>query len=284
MQINGIILVNKERGISSNKVVNKVKYLLGASKAGHLGTLDVLGEGLLPVTLGKGTKLFEYFLNKDKVYKTTFRFGETTETLDLEGPITQRNDIIVSIDDINKVIHKFIGKISQLPPLFSAKKVHGQTAYSLARQGKDVDLKPKEIEIYSIKCLKQIEKNTFEFEIHCSSGTYIRSICRDLAFELGTYGVMLNIIRTKCGIFSLNNAFTLKQIENKNYEVLPLDSIFLNYKQIVLNKNDTKKLLNGLQINYNERDGKYRCYDNEKNFLGLIEISNKKIKFEVRLI
>lgn len=284
MQINGIILVNKERGISSNKVVNKVKYLLGASKAGHLGTLDVLGEGLLPVTLGKGTKLFEYFLNKDKVYKTTFRFGETTETLDLEGPITQRNDIIVTIDDINKVIHKFIGKISQLPPLFSAKKVHGQTAYSLARQGKDVDLKPKEIEIYSIKCLKQIEKNTFEFEIHCSSGTYIRSICRDLAFELGTYGVMLNIIRTKCGIFSLNNAFTLKQIENKNYEVLPLDSIFLNYKQIVLNKNDTKKLLNGLQINYNERDGKYRCYDNEKNFLGLIEISNKKIKFEVRLI
>ncbi len=284
MQINGIILVNKERGISSNKVVNKVKYLLGASKAGHLGTLDVLGEGLLPVTLGKGTKLFEYFLNKDKVYKTTFRFGETTETLDLEGPITQRNDVIVSIDDINKVIHKFIGKINQLPPLFSAKKVHGQTAYSLARQGKDVDLKPKEIEIYSIKCLKQIEKNTFEFEIHCSSGTYIRSICRDLAFELGTYGVMLNIIRTKCGIFSLNNAFTLKQIENKNYEVLPLDSIFLNYKQIVLNKNDTKKLLNGLQINYNERDGKYRCYDNEKNFLGLIEISNKKIKFEVRLI
>lgn len=284
MQINGIILVNKERGISSNKVVNKVKYLLGASKAGHLGTLDVLGEGLLPVTLGKGTKLFEYFLNKDKVYKTTFRFGETTETLDLEGPITQRNDIIVSINDINKVIHKFIGKISQLPPLFSAKKVHGQTAYSLARQGKDVDLKPKEIEIYSIKCLKQIEKNTFEFEIHCSSGTYIRSICRDLAFELGTYGVMLNIIRTKCGIFSLNNAFTLKQIENKNYEVLTLDSIFLNYKQIVLNKNDTKKLLNGLQINYNERDGKYRCYDNEKNFLGLIEISNKKIKFEVRLI
>lgn len=122
MEINGIILVNKERGISSNKVVNKVKYLLQANKAGHLGTLDVLGEGLLPVTLGKGTKLFDLYLNKDKEYITTFKFGETSTTLDCEGEITDRNDVSVSKTDILNIIPNFIGKINQVPPIYSAKK------------------------------------------------------------------------------------------------------------------------------------------------------------------
>ena len=130
--------------------MNKVKYLLKAEKAGHLGTLDVLGEGLLPVTLGKGTRVFDYFLNKDKVYLTTFKFGETTATLDLEGEITESNDVKVSLEDLKRVLPCFIGKQNQMPPAYSAKKINGKKAYELAREGEEVLLKPKEIEIYSI--------------------------------------------------------------------------------------------------------------------------------------
>lgn len=282
-QINGIILLNKERGISSNKVVNKVKYLLKANKAGHLGTLDVLGEGLLPVTLGKSTKIFDFFLNKDKIYKTIFRFGETTDTLDLEGKVTQRNDKIITIDDINKILFKFIGKQNQIPPLYSAKKINGRTAYSLAREGVDVKLKPKEIEVYSINCIKQITINTYEFEIHCSSGTYIRSICRDLAIELGTYGVMLSIIRTKCGDFSLDDAYTIKDIKTGNYSIIMPDEVFKNYKSIFLNNNEEQRLLNGLNIKFNGQDGIYRGYAGEA-FLGLLEIKDNLLKIKLRLI
>ena len=242
-QINGIILLNKERGISSNKVVNKVKYLLKANKAGHLGTLDVLGEGLLPVTLGKATKIFDFFLNKDKIYKTIFRFGETTDTLDLEGKVTQRNDKIVTIDDINKILFKFIGKQDQIPPLYSAKKINGRTAYSLAREGVDVKLKPKEIEVYSINCIKQIE----------------------------------------CGDFSLDDAYTIKDIEKGNYSIIMPDEVFKNYKSIFLNNNEEQRLLNGLNIKFNGQDGIYRGYAGEA-FLGLLEIKDNLLKIKLRLI
>lgn len=282
MQINGIVLLNKDRGISSNKTVNKVKYLLQADKAGHLGTLDVLGEGLLPITLGKGTKLFDYFLNKDKVYKTIFKFGETTDTLDLEGPVTKTNDVVVTMEMINNILPKYIGKMNQLPPIYSAKKVKGHKAYDLARQGIEVDLKTKEIEIYSIKCLKQLNFNTFEFEIHCSSGTYIRSICRDLANDLNTYGVMLSIIRTRCGMFSINNAYTLNDIEKNNFSILPLESCF-DFLIIDLDEEKTSKLLNGVKITYKIADGKYKVFNNNL-FLGIAKVINNIMSFELRLI
>lgn len=213
MVINGIVLINKARGVSSNSVVGKVKRITGADKAGHFGTLDVLGEGLLPIALGKGTKLFDFFLNKDKVYETVYKFGETTATLDLEGEITQRNDVVVTLEDLENVCKSFVGKMAQMPPQYSAKKVNGKRAYELAREGKAVELKPKEIEIYSIKVLKELSENTFQLEIWCSSGTFIRSICRDIAAKLNTYGVMQSILRTKCGIFELKDAKTIEELE-----------------------------------------------------------------------
>ena len=283
MEINGIILVNKERGISSNKVVNKVKYLLQANKAGHLGTLDVLGEGLLPVTLGKGTKLFDLYLNKDKEYITTFKFGETSTTLDCEGEITDRNDVSVSKTDILNIIPNFIGKINQIPPIYSAKKIAGKKAYQLARNSQitERDLKPKEIEIYDIKLLKCTSDNIFQFKVKCSSGTYIRSLCRDMALSLGTYGIMLNIIRTKCGDFSLEDAFTLDEIEKGNYKILSLDSLFF-YSCLFLQE-EALKLLNGQIINVNREDGLYKGYYNEK-FVGIIEIKNHRAQIVLRLI
>lgn len=283
MVTNGIILVNKERGISSNKVVNKVKYLLKVDKAGHLGTLDVLGEGLLPVTLGKGTKLFDYFLNKDKVYKTVYKFGLTTTTLDLEGEVTNQNDVEVNLEDINSILPQFIGKHAQLPPIYSAKKIRGKKAYQLARAGvEEIELKPKTIEIYSINLLRQIEHNTFEFELHCSSGTYVRSVCRDMAEKLSTYGVMLSIQRTRCGDFDIKNSYTLEDIERGNYKIIPLDSIF-DCPSINLKSEESEKLLNGVNIHF-FKDGIFKAYDDNLKFLGVVQVSNNKMSFNLRLI
>lgn len=282
MKINGIILLNKERGISSNSVVNKVKYLLGADKAGHLGTLDVLGEGLLPITLGKGTKLFDYYLNKDKVYRTIFKFGETTDTLDLEGEIADKNDVVVTSEMLEKIIPSLIGKQLQMPPKYSAKKIKGRTAYSLIRQGVEFELKPKEIEIYSIKLEKQLEQNVFEFEIHCSSGTYIRSICRDMADKMSTYGVMSYIQRTRCGDIDINNSFTLQEIRDQKYSIIPLASLF-DYPEIYVNELDRDKLLNGCSVALENSSDKVKVFYNNE-FLGICKVEDGKAKFQLRLI
>ena len=281
MEINGIILINKESGFSSNQVVNKVKYLLKANKAGHLGTLDVLGRGLLPITLGKGTKLFDYFLNKDKVYQTVFEFGFATTTLDREGEITDKNDVEVSLEQLQNVCQKFIGKQDQLPPIYSAKKINGKKAYELARAGKSVDLKPKQIEIYDLKVLKQIEKNKFLLEVHCSSGTYIRSLCRDIASSLGTFGVMQDILRTKCGSFDIKESFTIEDIEQGKYKIIPLDTVF-DYEKLVTYEAD--KLLNGQLVNTDYQDGIYRIYTDNYLFLGIGNVKNKRLKLDMRLI
>lgn len=281
MEINGIILVNKESGFSSNQVVGKVKYLLKANKAGHLGTLDVLGRGLLPITLGRGTKLFDYFLNKDKVYQTIFEFGFTTTTLDREGEITDKNDVEVSLERLQNVCQMFIGKQDQLPPIYSAKKINGKKAYELARTGKSVDLKPKQIEIYDLKVLKQIEKNKFLLEVHCSSGTYIRSLCRDIASSLGTFGVMQDILRTKCGSFDIKESFTIEDIEQGKYKIIPLDIVF-DYEKLITYEAD--KLLNGQLINTDYQDGIYRIYTDNSLFLGIGNVKNKRLKLDMRLI
>ncbi|MCI8555219.1 MAG: tRNA pseudouridine(55) synthase TruB [Clostridia bacterium] len=291
MVINGIVLINKARGVSSNSVVGKVKRITGADKAGHFGTLDVLGEGLLPIALGKGTKLFDFFLNKDKVYETVYKFGETTATLDLEGEITQRNDVVVTLEDLENVCKSFVGKMAQMPPQYSAKKVNGKRAYELAREGKAVELKPKEIEIYSIKVLKELSENTFQLEIWCSSGTFIRSICRDIAAKLNTYGVMQSILRTKCGIFELKDAKTIEELEKGNIDIISLDKIF-DYPQFKFNEEDTKKLLNGMTINHKgqnkdeeiNKEETILCYGNNDLFLGLGKIVDNKLKLDIRLI
>lgn len=281
MEINGIILVNKESGFSSNQVVGKVKYLLKANKAGHLGTLDVLGRGLLPITLGRGTKLFDYFLNKDKTYQTIFEFGFATTTLDREGEITDKNDIEVSLEQLQNFCQKFIGKQDQLPPIYSAKKINGKKAYELARAGKSVDLKPKQIEIYDLKVLKQIEKNKFLLEVHCSSGTYIRSLCRDIASSLSTFGVMQDILRTKCGSFDIKESFTIEDIEQGKYKIIPLDIVF-DYEKLLTYEAD--KLLNGQLINTDYQDGIYRIYTDNSLFLGIGNVKNKRLKLDMRLI
>ncbi len=285
---NGIILLNKPIEISSNTAVNKVKRLVKAEKAGHLGTLDVLGEGILPITLGKATRLFNYFLKKDKTYRAIFAFGIETTTLDCEGEITNINLRSVSKENADEILGKFKGKISQLPPQYSALKINGQTAYNLARKGEHANLKAREIEIYDIKLLNdlldnkkqelkdrflkyhkemiekdsidfngknvkskevisQILNNCFEFEITCSAGTYIRSLCRDIAKELTTCGVMLCIVRTRCGKFNIENAVSFEDIENGNFDVIDVENA-IDLPSINLTKEQGKDILDGKKV------------------------------------
>ena len=298
--MNGIVLVNKPANISSNTVVNIVKRSVGAKKAGHLGTLDVLGEGVLPVAVGKATRLFNYFLSKTKTYIATFAFGFETETLDAEGKVTKEGCKQISLNLIKNSIFKFIGKQFQLPPNYSSKKIGGVCAYKLARSGKAIPLNKKEIEIFSFKLIGLVngeeriklinrfynfhEKSEinyidaiqiYKFEIVCSSGTYIRSLCRDFAQYLGTYGTMLSIIRTKCGDFDIKNAQNIEEIKNGNVKIFDIKE-YINLPELFINDIQKKDLIYGkCVIIDNELSGEYKLFCNEK-FLGIGLVSNEK--------
>jgi tRNA pseudouridine55 synthase len=299
----GIVILNKEAGISSNTAVNKVKHAIGAKKAGHLGTLDMLGEGVLPVTLNKATRLFDYFLQKDKVYRAVFVFGFETSTLDCEGEIANINYHLITHTEIEKALRKFKGKIKQVPPQFSALKVKGKTAYDLARKGERVELAAREVEIYDFKLLQDVEKdkkeelekrffqfhnidllqneeiknslknNVFEFEITCSSGTYIRSLCRDLAHQLTTYGTMLCIVRTRSGAFKLEEAKSLEEIKNGDFTIIDVEKA-IDLPSIYVDKKKGKAILDGKEVEYLPiQNSSFKLYS-ENDFFGIA--NNKK--------
>ena len=221
---NAIINLNKPTGMSSFLAVKKVARILGVKKAGHMGTLDPYGTGVLLVGVNKGTKMFDEYLNKTKTYIATFHFGYETDTLDSEGKIINENEKIITKAEIDEVLPSFIGKHAQMPPNFSAKKINGKRACDLIREGKNVELKPKEIEIFDIKLINCFENNNFVFEITCSSGTYVRSVCRDLAYKLSTYGTMISIIRTKGGAFCLENSCTLDDLQNGKISYMEIEN------------------------------------------------------------
>ena len=277
----GIVLVNKPKGISSNKVVNIVKHALKAKKCGHLGTLDLEGEGLLPVTVNKGTKLFDFFLQKDKTYEANFVFGIETDTLDTSGKVMKVKEVNFTHSELENAVKGMIGKYAQMPPQYSAKKVNGKVGYKEARKGGTLNLSPKEVEVYDFKILGEVEKNIYRFEITCSSGTYIRSIARDLAYHLGTYGSMQCILRTRCGVFCLKDAYSLDEIESGNFKVIPCDSVF-NLPKISLSEKGNFKILNGQILDISERDGEYKLYFGEK-FLGVGEVKSGKLKMKLNL-
>lgn len=220
---NGIIVLNKPTGMSSSLAVQVVKKILKPNKIGHLGTLDPLGTGVLLLAVNKATKLFDEYLNKTKTYRAIFSFGFETDTLDSEGKIINKNDVKISIDQVRNIAKQFVGEFDQIPPKYSAKKINGKNAYELARAGKEFELRTRHIVIYSCDVLYQVKENTFMFEIKCSAGTYIRSICRDIAYKLSTYGVMLSIIRTICGDYTIQDSCTLEQIRENDFNFFEIN-------------------------------------------------------------
>ena len=220
-----VLVLNKPKNMSSFLAVKLVKKILGAGKAGHMGTLDPLADGVLVIGLNKATKLFEKFLNSDKEYISIFKFGVETNTLDLDGEIIRTDNKVVSEEELRKVLKTFIGKQQQLPPVYSAKKINGKRACDMAREGKEIVLQPKEIEIYNLELLEKLEENAFKVKISCSSGTYVRAIVRDVAERLSTCGMTLAITRTKCGVLCIENSYTLEDLRAGNYKLIDMKEL-----------------------------------------------------------
>ncbi len=276
----GFYNIIKPTGLSSAQAVAKVKKIT-SQKCGHLGTLDTAASGVLPVAVGKATKLFDWFLNKDKTYFAIGLFGVLTDTLDSEGVVINRQFVDVKKTQIDKVLSKFCGKITQYPPIYSAININGQRAYDLAREGKTIDLPPREVNIYSLIC-KQLDKNLFSFNIHCSAGTYVRSLILDIAKEIGTFATTVCIIRTDSGGFNLPNATTLEDLQNGKGKLIKVDEV-VNLPKIELDQSQKNKLINGQIISVDFNQGKVLCVYNEK-IVGIAEIDyHHMLKLEVNL-
>jgi len=248
----GFLNVYKPEGLTSNAVVQKIKKKFHIKKIGHMGTLDPMATGILPIAIGKATRLFEYSLDKTKRYIATFNFGYTTDTLDITGQIISNDGYIPSSDDISKVLPKMIGKLSQIPPNFSAKNINGKRAYDLARSGIEFELTPKEVEIIDIRLIEQVSNNCYKFDIVCSSGTYIRSIARDMASYLKTYGCMSSLERIENGRFIKNNSIELDKLleEDISKYLIKPEEVFNNFDIVEINDKMFKDLLNGIKFEF----------------------------------
>ena len=201
--LNGFLIINKPIGISSNRALSMLKRVIGKQKVGHLGTLDPLADGVLPVAIGEATKAITYIANNDKTYQITIKWGEQTSTDDTEGEVINKSDKRPALTELKTAIEKYKGEIKQTPPDFSACKINGQRAYDLARQGKEVVIKAKDAEIYDIQILNS-DKESAQLEVTCGKGTYMRSLARDLGNDLKCYGHCTSIKRTKSGDFKIS--------------------------------------------------------------------------------
>ena len=277
----GIINILKPAGITSNAVLSRIKKELRPNKIGHLGTLDPSGTGVLPVCINKATKLFDYYLKKDKCYRAVFVFGKETDTLDSDGIITNQNNVVVSKQDIERVLSDLIGKQAQMPPRYSAKKVDGKRAYDLARQEKDFDLTAKEIEIYDIQVLSELAKNTFLFEIKCSSGTYIRSLARDIAQKLDTFAYMGAIIRTSSGSFNIVDAVLLDDVNS--LKITPIKNILKDSQNVFVDDGFYDKILNGCEISIDKNNQDNVVVFCKNKLIGIGDIKSNKLKVKTYL-
>lgn len=210
--INGIINVYKEKGFTSHDVVAKLRGIVKQKKIGHTGTLDPDATGVLPVCLGNATKLCDMLTDKSKEYITTMRLGFCTDTQDISGEVLKTNEVSVNEDEVKKVVLSFVGKYDQIPPMYSALKVNGKKLYELAREGIEIERKARQIEIFSIEIL-DISLPDITMKVHCSKGTYIRTLCHDIGLKLGCFGTMVTLERTKVATFLLENAYRLSEIE-----------------------------------------------------------------------
>ena len=274
--MNGFLNIYKPRGMSSAHCLNKIKKKIDY-KCGHMGTLDPLACGILPIGVGQASRLFDHLLDKTKVYIAEFTFGYETDTLDLEGTVLKTSEKIPSKSEIIDLLPNLCGKVMQIPPVFSAKCVDGKKSYQLARKGVSVDLPPKEVEIFSIKLIED-NSPSFKFEIACGGGTYIRSICRDIAYGLGTVATMTALERTASGYFTKDNCVHLDDFLASSDPVSMLIPSYepLNYPKLVLDKEKATRLLNGLRDEFDLPHNKYAVFC-EEEFWGVGIIEDKKL-------
>ena len=284
--MDGIIIVNKEKNWTSNDVVQKIKGIFH-EKVGHTGTLDPLATGVIPVLVGKGTLLSKYLINHDKEYIATIKLGEKTSTGDSEGEIIEQkyvDDIILNEVFVKTTLKKFEGKITQIPPIYSAIKVNGKKLYEYARKGQSIEIPSRNIEIYNIELvsISKLEKEII-CRVHCSKGTYIRTLCEDIAKELGTVGFMKELQRIKVGDFSIENSLTISELDNKekvDNNFITIEKFFANKEKIELDSASLKKFINGVKIKVQKNDNVYKIYYHNR-FIGTGIVSNCILKRDI---
>lgn len=287
--LDGIIILNKQKGCTSHDVVAKTKRLL-KEKVGHTGTLDPNATGVLPLLVGQGTKLSAYLIEHDKEYIATLKLGEKRDTADSEGAIIEERQIDYSSlqkENVEKVLQSFIGKQEQIPPMYSAIKINGKKLYEYARKNEKIKLEPRHIEIYKIDLI-DIIKDTIIFKVQCSKGTYIRSLCEDIAKKLNTVGYMKELERSKVGKFDIKDSITIEELEQNiedsefiNQHFITIENYFKNKEYIKLNERKLSLFLNGVKLTHNLTDDMYKIYDENNKFVGIGSVKNNLLKREI---
>ena len=287
--MDGIILINKPKGCTSHDIVYKVKKLLN-EKVGHTGTLDPMATGVLPLLIGKGTLCSKYLINHDKKYQVTLELGKKTTSADAEGKIIEERQVTEKVFDnqyLTDVLNSFIGKQEQMPPMYSAIKVNGKKLYEYARSGQKVEVNARQIEIYDIKLLN-VNKNLkqISFEVSCSKGTYIRSLCEDIANAMNTVGFMKQLNRIQVGDFKIEDTITIETLEKKvklndiEKSFISIEKLFQNNFEIELDDKKLLLFLNGVRLTFNLQEGLYRIYNNN-SFIGIGILQNNLLKRDI---
>ncbi len=290
--MNGVLNVYKEQGFTSHDVVAKLRGILKTKKIGHTGTLDPDAVGVLPVCIGKATKLCDLITDWGKTYEAVMLLGTTTDTLDISGKVVAQSEVKVSEVDVLKVCNEFVGEYEQIPPMYSALKHNGQKLYELARKGIEIERKPRTVHINSLR-VNDInladEQKTVTITVDCSKGTYIRSLCDDIGKKLGCGACMMKLTRTRVGEFMLDDTLTLNQISalvlkgEIEDRIVGIDEIFSDYPQITFAEEYNRYLHNGNKLLREqvpqdmEAAGcqKYRVYDSDKCFIGIYEFRDE---------
>ena len=291
--MNGVLNIFKPKGMSSFDAVRVVKKVAGTKKVGHTGTLDPEATGVLPICIGKATKIIDYIMDSEKVYEVTLKLGIRTTTYDLEGEVLEERDPShLTEEEILNAINSFKGEYSQIPPMYSALKQNGVRLYELARKGIEVERKGRLVNIYNLEDIK-INNPYISMKVTCSKGTYIRSLCYDIGEKLGVFATMTQLNRAKTSVFSQEKSININELtkENINDYILSMEEALEKYDKIIVNKKYVKLLVNGVRV----ADGRftkdkvinnklYRVYDDENNFIGLGERNDAGFKIEKLLI
>lgn len=283
--MNGIILIDKPKDYTSHDVVAVIKRI-SKEKVGHTGTLDPNATGVLPLLIGKATGVSKYLINHDKTYIATLKLGIKTDTADGEGKVLEERVVPnLEVEDIQKALNKLIGKQEQIPPIYSAIKVNGKKLYEYARQGKKVELQARTIEIYETKLIEYNKQEAeIVFEVSCSKGTYIRTVCEKVADNLNTIGFMKELRRTRAGEFDIQDTVNIEDIKNNpdllEENIIIIEKFFENKEQIELNDKELELFLNGVKLSKEKQNDIYRIYNNNK-FIGLGIIEDNKLKRDI---
>ena len=280
--MDGIIIINKSKNCTSHDIVRKAKKILN-EKVGHTGTLDPNATGVLPLLIGKGTQISKYIINHDKTYEAVLQLGEKTDTADVEGEVIEKKPVdskCLEAKFIEQTLKALEGEQEQVPPMYSAIKINGKKLYEYARKGEKVEIEPRKIEIYSLELININESNKqIEFRVSCSKGTYIRTLCENIAEKLGTVGYMKELKRTRVGEFKIEDAITIEELMKKQ-TCITIEEYFRQNKNINLNEKKLQLFLNGVQLTWPLPDGVYKVYNNE-HFIGIGTVKNNLLKRDI---